>query len=173
MTASFSACRFRGGNTSARWPRLTACRPPLSECPLAPRLCSGSGRLAGDTGSMNDDASGVGEEADEVFDHELTNMLDARGQQLAEQARILLATGTASIPIPGARLHARPRTPRWWRHGLLEMSAEDAHSGEITRACAVPVGKSDRSEAALAREITINLAYELTYGPSSTDTEPR
>ncbi len=61
-------------------------------------------------------------------------MLDARGQELAEQSQILPATGTASIPIPGAPLHARLRSPSWWRHGLLELAAEDARSGEITRA---------------------------------------
>ena len=142
-----------------------ACQPPdITGCAARP--------AGGDTGSMEDDAPGVGEEADEVFDHELTHMLDARGQELAEQSQILLATGTASIPMPGATLHARLRSPRWWRHGLLELAAEDARSGEITRACSVPVGKSDRSHVALTREITINLAYELTYGPSSTGTEP-
>jgi hypothetical protein len=100
-------------------------------------------------------------DADEVFDHELTNVLQARGQELEELSQQLLATGAGSIAGPGVLLHARLRAPRWWRRGSLEISAEDSVSGEISRGSWSLGGATGRDRESLIREITVDLALML------------
>jgi hypothetical protein len=105
--------------------------------------------------------------ASDVFDHELTRVLQVHGQALEKLSRALLATGDASIALPGVILRARLRAPRWWRRGLLETSTENPVTGAITHTSSRPAGQAGHDRASLLREITIDLALELTYGPAS------
>jgi hypothetical protein len=106
-------------------------------------------------------------DASDVFDHELTRVLQVHGQALEKQSRALLATGEASIAVPGVILRARLRAPRWWRQGLLEIATENPVTGAITRTSSRPAGRAGHDRASLLREITIDIALELTYGPAS------
>ena len=121
---------------------------------------------------MQDDAASEGTEDDGIFDAELTRTFDVFGQRLAEQSRVLVAEGAASVPIPGGTMRARLRRPRWWRPGLLEVAAQDAASGEIIWRGSEALLRSDRHDAALVEKITMSLAMELTYGPASGSSEP-
>jgi hypothetical protein len=100
-------------------------------------------------------------EAEEVFDRALTDVLEKHGHALEEQSRVLVATGTASIPMPGVILRARLRPPHWWRHGVLEIAREDPVTGRISGTSAITLGKSDWDRASLIRNITIHLALML------------
>ncbi len=106
------------------------------------------------------EAAGAGE----VFDHELTHVLRARGHELEELSRNLLVTGAGSIAGPGVILRARLRVPRWWRRGSLEIDTEDCVSGEVTRGSSSPLGKTGRDRESLIMKITIDLALELAHG---------
>jgi len=99
-------------------------------------------------------------EAGEVFDHELTHVLQARGHELGELSQQLLATGAGSIAGPGVELRARLRAPRWWRRGSLEIFTENSVSGEVRRGC-WSLGKARRDRESLIMEITVDLALEL------------
>jgi len=103
-------------------------------------------------------------EAEEVFDHELTRVLQEHGRALEEQSRALLATGVVSITSPGVILRAKLRLPRWRRRGWLEIAREDPLSGEVTGSSSVPVGNAGRNRESLIEEITICLAMELAHG---------
>jgi hypothetical protein len=117
---------------------------------------------------MGDDPAD-GAEAREVFDHELTRVLHEHGQVLEEQSRALLTAGAASISVPGVILHARLRIPRRWRKGLLEVTAEDPASGEVLGSSSSPLGRAGRNHGflSLIDQITIQLAFEVVYGPSA------
>jgi hypothetical protein len=105
-------------------------------------------------------------DASDVFDHELTRVLQVHGQALEKQSRALLATGEASIAVPGVILRARLRAPRRWRRGLLETATENPATGAVTHSSSRPAGRAGHDRASLLREITIDLALELTYGPA-------
>jgi hypothetical protein len=106
-------------------------------------------------------------DATDVFDHELSRVLQVHGQALEKQSQALLVTGEASIALPGVILRARLRAPRWWRRGLLETATESPATGAITHRSSQPTGRAGHDRASLLREITIALALELTYGPAS------
>src|SRR5258708_15596386 len=106
-------------------------------------------------------------DAEEVLDQELTAVLQAHGQMLEERSHALLAHGAVSIVRPGVILSARLRVPRWWRQGLLEISAEDPVSGAVRSSSSIPLGKAGRNRASLLREITVHLGGELPHGHSS------
>jgi len=100
----------------------------------------------------------------EVFDHELTHVLQVRGHELEELSQKLLATGTGSIAAPGVILRARLRAPRWWHRGCLEIDTEDAVSGEVRRGSSSPLGRAGRDRESLIMKITVDLALELAHG---------
>jgi len=108
-------------------------------------------------------------EAGEVVDHELTRVLHEHGQLLAERSRALVTTGAASISVPGTLLHARLRIPRRWRKGLLEITSEDPSSGVALGTSSSPLSRAGRSHGSLSLidEVTIQLAFEVIYGPSA------
>jgi hypothetical protein len=124
-------------------------------------------RQTGHTGRMEQDPAPDAAGADEVFDRELTDVLQVHGQALEKLSQALLAKGEASIALPGVILRVRLRAPRWWRRGLLETSTENPVTGAITHTSSQPAGRAGRDRASLLREITIDLAFELTYGPAS------
>ena len=101
-------------------------------------------------------------DSDEEFDHQLTRVLEARGQELEEQSRALLATGSVLITGPGLILRARLRPPRWWRRGELTTELEDAASHEVVYGRG-PLDRGVRDQAALVHEITIRLAFDLAH----------
>jgi hypothetical protein len=105
-------------------------------------------------------------EPEEVFDHELTNVLQAEGKALEAKSEALLATGVASITRPGLVLHARLRVSRW-RRGLLEITAEDPVSGEVRGSSSTVLSQTGRNRASLVGEITINLGLEIAHGLGS------
>jgi hypothetical protein len=115
------------------------------------------------------DSRADGAEADEVVDHELTRVLHEHGQLLEEQSRALVTTGAASISVPGMLLHARLRLPRRWRKGLLEITSEDPSSGAALGTSSSPLSQAGRSHGSLSliEEVTIQLAFEVVYGPSA------
>jgi hypothetical protein len=117
---------------------------------------------------MGDSPAG-GEEAGEVFDHELTRVLREYGPVLEEQSRALLTTGAASISVPGVLLRARLRIPRRWRKGRLEVRSEDPATGAELGNSARPVRRAGRSHGSLSLidEITVELALEVVYGPAA------
>jgi hypothetical protein len=104
------------------------------------------------------------DEADELFDRELTRVLATLGPMLEEKSQALLDTGTASIARPDVLLQARLRVSRWRRRGWLEVTAEDPVSGAMTSGFATVVGWAGRNQAQLIKEISVHLALELTYG---------
>jgi hypothetical protein len=116
---------------------------------------------------MEQDPASDGVEASDVFDHELTRVLQVHGPALEKLSRALLTAGEASIVVPGATLRATLRAPRWWRRGLLETVTENPVTGAITHTSSRPAVRAGRDRASLLREITIDLALELTYGPAS------
>jgi hypothetical protein len=65
-------------------------------------------------------------------DHQVTHVLETRGQELEEHSRALLATASVLITGPGLVLRARLRPPRWWRRGELETALEDTASHQVT-----------------------------------------
>ena len=105
----------------------------------------------------------------EVVDHELTRVLHEHGRLLAEQSRALVTTGAASISLPRTLLHARLRIPRRWRKGLLEITSENPSSGIALGTSSSPLSRADRSHGSLSLidEVTIQLAFEVVYGPSA------
>lgn len=103
-------------------------------------------------------------EADEVFDHELTHVLQTRGNALEEQSWALMATGAVSIDSPEAILHAKLRHPRLRRRVLLEIATEDPITGEVRSSSSIPLRTANRNRASLIEEITIRLANELAHG---------
>jgi hypothetical protein len=122
--------------------------------------------VRGHTGGVGDDPAAGGETA-EIFDDELTRVLQEHGLQ--EQSRALLTTGAASIAVPGMMLHARLRIPRRWRKGLLEVTTEDSASGAVLGTSSSPLSRGGRSHGSLSLidEITIQLALEVAHGPSA------
>ena len=98
--------------------------------------------VRGHTGGVGDDPAAGGETA-EIFDDELTRVLQEHGLQ--EQSRALLTTGAASIAVPGMMLHARLRIPRRWRKGLLEVTTEDSASGAVLGTSSSPLSRAGRS----------------------------
>jgi hypothetical protein len=105
-------------------------------------------------------------ETEEVFDHELTNVLQREGKALEENSEALLTTGAVSITRPGLVLRARLRVPRW-RRGLLEITAEDPVSGEVKGSSSIALSQSGRNRASFVKEITIHLGLELAHGLGS------
>ena len=80
-----------------------------------------------------------------------------------------MTTGAASISRPGTLLHARLRIPRRWRKGLLEITSENPSSGMALGTSSSPLSRADRSHGSLSLidEVTIQLAFEIVYGPSA------
>jgi hypothetical protein len=107
------------------------------------------------------------QDADEIFDQELTDVLAAYSQELEELSRLLLATGTGSITRPWVRLEVRLQVPRRWRSGLLEIAARDPASGTVMGGSAITLGRQGLDSASLIREITIHLGMELAHGDLS------
>jgi hypothetical protein len=105
-------------------------------------------------------------EPGEVFDYELTSVLQAEGEMLEQHSEALLATGAVSITRPGVILHATLRLPRW-RRGLLEVTAEDPVSGEVIGSSGAVLSKRGQDHESLVRELTISLALELAHGLGS------
>jgi hypothetical protein len=104
----------------------------------------------------------VGTESDEVFDHELTRVLQEHGQMLEEQSRVLLAKGAASIELPGVVLQARLRAPSRYRKGLLEIRSEDSNGGELgTSSRPLDRAGRERGSLSLTEEIAVDLALEF------------
>jgi hypothetical protein len=114
-----------------------------------------------------EDSRADGAEAGEVVDHQLTRVLHEHGRLLAEQSRALVTTGAASISLPGTLLHARLRIPRRWRKGLLEITSENPSNGMALGASSSPLSRAGRSHGSLSLidEVTIQLAFEVVYGP--------
>jgi hypothetical protein len=108
------------------------------------------------------DSSPDDADSGEEFDHQLTDVLEARGQELEEHSRALVATGSALITGPGLVLRARLRPPRWWRRGELATALEDTASHEVAYGT-IPLGRDIRDQPALVREITIRLAFDLAH----------
>jgi hypothetical protein len=121
------------------------------------------------------DSPADGGAAGEVPDHELTRVLHEHGQVLEEQSRTLLATGAASVSVPGALLHARLRIPRRWRKGLLEVTAEDPSSGAALGASAIPLDRPGRRRGSmpLVDELAVRLAAEVAHGPAAEANGPQ
>ena len=109
------------------------------------------------------------QDAGEIFDQELTDVLAAHGQELEEQSRVLLATGTGSITRPWVVLRIRLQVPRRWRRGLLEIAAHDPASGTVMGGSSMTLGRQGPDSASLIREITIRLGMELAHGDFSAD----
>jgi hypothetical protein len=107
------------------------------------------------------------QDADEIVDQALTDVLAAYGQELEELSRVLLATGTGSITSPWVTLQVRVQEPRRWRSGLLEIAAHDPGSGTVMGGSSVTLGRQDPGSASLIREITIHLGMELARGDFS------
>jgi hypothetical protein len=107
------------------------------------------------------------QDADEIFDQELTDVLAAYGQELEELSRVLLATGTGSITRPWVTLRIRLQVPRRWRSGLLEIAAHDPSRGTVIGGSSITLGRQDPDTASLIREITIHLGTELAHGDLS------
>jgi hypothetical protein len=107
------------------------------------------------------------QDADEIFDQELTDVLAAYGQELEEQSRVLIATGAASITRPWVILRARLQVPRRWRRGLLEIAAHDPASGTVMGGGSMMLGRQGQHSASLVREITVHLGMELAHGDFS------
>jgi hypothetical protein len=105
-----------------------------------------------------------GDEADEVFDHELTNVLATHGQLLEDASEALLTAGEASVSVPGALLDARLLTRGLRRRRVLEITRKDPRSGEVVSGSSGPLNESPRDRAALLQEITIDLGIELAHG---------
>lgn len=114
---------------------------------------------------MQDNPQGAAE-ADAVFDAELTQVLQARGDELEELSRVLLATGQGSITGPGVILQLRLRIPRWWRQGSLQVDIKDSVTGEVTRSSASRLGRTGagRDRNSLIEEITVDVAMEFAHG---------
>ena len=164
---------FARWELSRRWPGLADGRSGLRGSCAEEALASGSAvrwltAQVTHTGGMGDDPAD-GAEAGEVFDHELTRVLHEHAQVLEEQSRALQAAGAASISVPGVILHARLRIPRGWRKGLLEVTAEDPASGEVRGSSSSQLGRAGRNHGSLSLidEITVQLAFEVVYGPSA------
>jgi hypothetical protein len=104
------------------------------------------------------------QDADEIFDQELTDVLAACGQELEELSRVLLATGAGSITRPWVTLRVRLQVPRRWRSGLLEIAAHDPASGTVMGSSSITLGRQGPDSASLIREITIHLGMELAHG---------
>jgi hypothetical protein len=104
------------------------------------------------------------QDADEIFDQELTDVLAAYGHELEELSRILLASGTGSITRPWVTLQVRLQEPRRWRSGLLEMAAHDPASGAVMGGSSITLARRGLGGASLIREITIHLGMELAHG---------
>jgi hypothetical protein len=108
------------------------------------------------------DSSPDDADSEEEFDHQLTHVLETRGQELEEHSRALLATGSALITGPGLVLRARLRPPRWWRRGELETELEDTASHQVV--CGgIHLDRGIREQPALVEEITIRLAFDLAH----------
>ncbi|HEY1618306.1 MAG TPA: hypothetical protein VGG25_11835 [Streptosporangiaceae bacterium] len=107
-------------------------------------------------------------DADEIFDQDLTDVLEARGQELEEQSRTLLATGAATITRPEVILRATLQPPSRWRHGMLRIVAEDPASGHVQGNSSLTLRRGPRTSASLADELTIHLAMELAHGNFTT-----
>jgi hypothetical protein len=103
-------------------------------------------------------------DADEIFDQELTDVLEARGDELENKSQALLATGAATITGPGVILRATLQAPRRWQHGMLKITTEDPASGQVRGGSSLTLRRGSRSSTSLAREITIHLAMELAHG---------
>jgi hypothetical protein len=98
-------------------------------------------------------------DAADIPDRELTRVLREHGPLLEEQIRALLATGAAEIAVPRLLLHARMRSPRRWRKGLLEVTSEDPFTG-ATLASTSPLRRTPWPPS-LTQEIAIRLALEI------------
>jgi hypothetical protein len=107
------------------------------------------------------------QDADEIFDQELTDVLAAYGPELEELSRVLLATGTGTITRPWVTLRARLQVPRRWRNGLLEIAAQDPASGTVMGGSSITLGRQGPDSASLIREVTIHLGMELAHGDFS------
>jgi hypothetical protein len=110
---------------------------------------------------------GQEQDADEIFDQELTEVLAAYGQELEELSRVLLATGTGSITMPWVTLRLGLQEPRRWRSGRLEIAAHDPASGPVMGGSSITLGRRGPDSASLIREITIHLGMELAHGDFS------
>jgi hypothetical protein len=126
---------------------------------LCPRAARWRAARVGILGGVEGDPEAA--EAGEAFDHELTDVLQARGHELEELSQQLLATGAGSIAGPGVILRARLRAPRWWRRGSLEISTEDSVSGEVRRGSWSLGRAAGRDRESLIMEITVDLALML------------
>jgi len=102
-------------------------------------------------------------EAEEVFDHELTRVLQEHGDALEERSRTLLTTGAVSIASLGVIVHAKLRFSRWRWRGLLEVATEDPLSGEVGHSYCITISEAGRDRASLVQEITIHLAFEIAH----------
>jgi hypothetical protein len=107
------------------------------------------------------------QDAGEIADQELTDVLAAYGEELEEQSRVLIATGSASITRPWVILRARLQVPRRWRRGRLEIAAHDPASGTVMGASSITLGRQAPRSASLIRGITIQLGMELAHGDFS------
>ncbi len=110
-------------------------------------------------------------DADEISDQELTDVLEAHGDELEEKSRALLTAGAATITRPGIILRATLQAPRRWQHGMLKITAEDPASGEARGGSSLTLNRGSRTSASLASELTIHLAMELAHGGYSLDQE--
>jgi hypothetical protein len=104
-----------------------------------------------------------GDDAGEVFDHALTNVLTTHGKLLEDASEALLTAGAASVRVPGALLEARLLTRGLRHQRILEITRKDPGSGEAVSGSSGPLTASSRDRAALLQEITIDLGLEIAH----------
>jgi hypothetical protein len=106
---------------------------------------------------------------DEVIDHALTRVLAKHGPMLDKQARVLIATGVATVTVPGMTLQAQLRPPKRWRGGLLEYQVQDLATGQVTGASSITLRRAGghHRPMSLADEVAVHLAMGIVYGPPS------
>jgi hypothetical protein len=107
------------------------------------------------------------QDADEIFDQELTDVLATYGQELEELSRVLVATGTGSITGPFVALRVTLQVPRRWRGGLLEIAALDPASRAVIGGSAMRLSRQHPDSASLIREIIIHVGMALAHGDFS------
>lgn len=95
------------------------------------------------------------QDADDVFDRRVGEILEQEERLLDEQSDFLIATGSIAVQRPTGALTARLERPTWWRRGELEIRA-DSGSARI------PLSRAAyRDHVGLRGEISLQLAVQF------------
>lgn len=102
-----------------------------------------------------------GQDADDVFDRRVGDLLDEEAGLLREQSDLLIATGSISVERPTGVLTAHLRPPTWWRRGELEVRAVTAGGSASAR---IPLSRAAyRDPAGLRSEVRLQMAVQLAW----------